>query len=397
MYKKGRKILRKRIYTKRLWAVMLICMLFTAALCGCTQEESQNVPKLQSPDAVTVTDLAGVTYTFPRPLQKVAVQWSCAGGPFMTMSALLGEDVADYLACMDDSPEKYRADVWEQCQKDIPALADIPVIGSVNEELDLEGVLCSGAEAFICPLELKTLVDESLADRLNSVDIPVIYVDFHQETLENHTKSTLLLGKLFGREERAQEIVDFYTEHRNAIGTRIEKILQEQKRPELYIEVAMLGPSDFGNSFNNSYSWGGIAYQSGGNSIGEGVVPNYGPLDTEYVLSNDPDKIIFTGTWGTAVPDAVKMGYGTELSETRRQMEAYGSRPGWSELQAFRNQEIYAINHGLSREMYDCACFEFFAKICFPEQFQDISPEKTLQEYYERFMPYTLDGVWFVL
>ena len=397
MYKKGRKILRKRIYTKRLWAVMLICMLFTAALCGCTQEESQNVPKLQSPDAVTVTDLAGVTYTFPRPLQKVAVQWSCAGGPFMTMSALLGEDVADYLACMDDSPEKYRADVWEQCQKDIPALADIPVIGSVNEELDLEGVLCSGAEAFICPLELKTLVDESLADRLNSVDIPVIYVDFHQETQENHTKSTLLLGKLFGREERAQEIVDFYTEHRNAIGTRIEKILQEQKRPELYIEVAMLGPSDFGNSFNNSYSWGGIAYQSGGNSIGEGVVPNYGPLDTEYVLSNDPDKIIFTGTWGTAVPDAVKMGCGTELSETRRQMEAYGSRPGWSELQAFRNQEIYAINHGLSREMYDCACFEFFAKICFPEQFQDISPEKTLQEYYERFMPYTLDGVWFVL
>ena len=397
MYKKGRKILRKRIYTKRLWAVMLICMLVTAALCGCTHEESQNVPELQSPDAVTVTDLAGVTYTLPRPLQKVAVQWSCAGGPFMTMSALLGEDVADYLACIDDSPEKYRADVWEQCQKDIPALADIPVIGSVNEELDLEGVLCSGAEAFICPLELKTLVDESLADRLNSVDIPVIYVDFHQETLENHTKSTLLLGKLFGREERAQEIVDFYTEHRNAIGTRIEKILQEQKRPELYIEVAMLGPSDFGNSFNNSYSWGGIAYQSGGNSIGEGVVPNYGPLDTEYVLSNNPDKIIFTGTWGTAVPDAVKMGYGTELSETRRQMEAYGSRPGWSELQAFRNQEIYAINHGLSREMYDCACFEFFAKICFPEQFQDISPEKTLQEYYERFMPYTLDGVWFVL
>ena len=389
--------MRKRTYAERLWSVILICVLVTAALCGCNREESPNAAELQSPDAVTVTDLAGVTHTFPQPLQKVAVQWSCAGGPFMTMSALLGEDVADYLACIDDSPEKYRADVWEQCQKDIPALADIPVIGSVNEELDLEGLLCSGAEAFLCPLELKTLVDASLADRLESVDIPVVYVDYHQETMENHIKSTLLLGKLFGREERAQEIVDFYTEHRNAISTRIAELLQEQKRPSLYIEVAMLGPDDFGNSFNNAYSWGGIAWQSGGNSIGDGVVPNYGPLDTEYVLSSNPDKIVFAGTWGTAVPDAVRMGYGTEVTETRRQMEAYASRPGWSDLQAFQNHEIYAINHGLSREMYDCACFEFFAKICFPEQFRDISPEQTLQEYYERFMPYTLDGVWFVL
>ena len=397
MYQKGRKIVRERTYAKRLWSVILTCALVCAVLCGCQQEAGQNGPELQSPDAVTVTDLAGVTHTFAQPLQKVAVQWSCAGGPFMTMSALLGEDVADYLACIDDSPEKYRADVWEQCLKDVPALADIPVVGSVNEELDLEGVLCSGAEAFLCPLELKTLVEESLAERLESVDIPVIYVDYHQESLENHTKSTLLLGKLFGREERAREIVDFYTEHRNAISTRVEEILKDRERPALYIEVAMLGPTDFGNSFNNTYSWGGIAWQSGGSSIGEGVVPNYGPLDTEYVLSSNPDKIVFAGTWGTAVPDAVRMGYGAEVAETRRQMEAYASRPGWSELQAFQNHELYAINHGLSREMYDCACFEFFAKICFPEQFRDISPEKTLQEYYERFMPYTLDGVWFVL
>lgn len=389
--------MRNKAFIQRIICAMMICVLAVSALTGCKQQNNEILPEAQSAGTITVTDLAGVTHTFSQPLQKVAVQWSCAGGPFMTMSALLGEDVADYLACIDDSPEKYRADVWEQCQKDIPALADIPVIGSVNEELDLEGLLCSGAEAFLCPLELKTLVDDSLADRLEAVDIPVIYVDFHQESIENHTKSTLLLGKLFGREERAQEIVDFYTEHRNAINTRIEEILQDQKRPDLYIEVAMLGPTDFGNSFNNAYSWGGIAWQSGGNSIGDGVVPNYGPLDTEYVLSNDPDKIVFAGTCGTAVPDAVRMGYGTEVSETRSQMEAYASRPGWSDLQAFQNHELYAINHGLSREMYDCACFEFFAKICFPEQFQDISPEKTLQEYYERFMPYTLDGVWFVL
>ena len=78
-------------------------------------------------------------------------------------------------------------------------------------------------------------------------------------------------------------------------------------------------------------------------------------------------------------------------------MMAYTGRPGWSELQAFQNGEVYAINHGLAREMYDCACFEFFAKVCFPEEFAELSPMGTLQEYYDRFMPYTLEGLWFLI
>lgn len=350
----------------------------------------------QNPDAITVTDLAGITHTFSQPLKKVGVQWSCAGGPFMTMSALLGEDIADYLACIDDSPEKYRADMWEQCLKDVPALKNVPVIGSADQELNLEGVLASGAEAFICPLELKKVMDDSLGARLQDAGIPVIYVDFHQETIENHTASTLLMGKLFDKENRAQEIVDFYVEHRNAVTAKIDEILKNQSRPNLYIEVGMMGASDFGNSFDNHYSWGGIAYLSGGNSIGEGVVLNLGPLDSEYVLSQNPDKIVFTGAYGSSVPDAIRLGYGVEKEETLKNMDSFFTRPGWSELSAYQNGQVYAINHGMAREMYDCACFEFFAKICFPEEFEALDPANTLEEYFSRFMPYTLDGLWFI-
>ena len=253
---------------RRVLSGILAAVLASVLLTGCGA--GPEAPAEPETGAVTVTDLAGVTHSFDRPLRKVAVQWSCAGGPFMTMSAILGEDIGSYLACIDDSPKKYRADVWEQCLKDVPALAQVPVIGTVGEGLDLEGLLCSGAEALLCPLELKRLMDESLTEKLRAVDIPVIYVDFHQETLENHTRSTLLLGKLLGREQRAQQIVDFYTAHRKAVSDRVEALLQQRERPDIYIEVAMLGPSDFGNSFSNSYSWGGIAWQAGANSIGEG-------------------------------------------------------------------------------------------------------------------------------
>ena len=372
----------------------LLALVLALLLTGCgTPKEADPA---QSEDAVTVTDLAGVTHTFAHPLGKVGVQWSCAGGPFMTMSALLGDEIAAHLACIDDSPEKYRADVWAQCRKDVPALNDIPVIGSANEELNLEGVLASGAEAFLCPLELKPILDDSIGPKLERAGIPVVYVDFHQETVENHTRSTRLLGKLFGKEQRAEELVEFYVSHREAVTTRVDELLQTQPRPTVYIEVGMMGPSEFGNSFDNSYSWGGIAYLSGASSIGEGVVPKLGPLDSEYVLSQDPDRIVFTGAWGLPVPDAIRMGYGAEESETRSLMEGYFSRPGWSGLKAHRDGQVFAINHGMARELYDCACFEFFAKLCFPEQFRQLDPQKTLETYFEQFMPYSLEGLWFV-
>ena len=392
MKEKGTNMMKLRECCCKFMAFALAAVLLTG--CGPAAPDSQEPAPEEA--AITVTDLAGREHRFSRPLQKVGVQWSCAGGPCMTMSALLGDEIADHLACIDDSPEKYRADMWNQCIKDVPALGQVPVIGSANEELNLEGVLASGAEAFLCPLELKTILDESVGPRLEAAGIPVIYVDFHQETIENHTKSTLLLGTLFGKEERAQELVDFYVDHRQAVTNRVEQLLKTRPRPSVYLEVGMMGPSEFGNSFDNHYSWGGIAYLSGASSIGDGVVPKLGPLDSEYVLSCDPDRIVFTGAWGNAVPDAIRMGYGAEEKDTRERMEGFFTRPGWEELKAYREGQVFAINHGMARELYDCACFEFFAKLCFPEEFRDADPQKTLETYFERFMPYTLEGLWFV-
>lgn len=377
-------------------AAIFLLLLFLLTGCANSNIEQANSTQVSSEKSITITDLAGVTHTFQKPLDKVAVQWSCAGGPFMTMSAILGDDIAQHLACMDHSPQKYRADIWEQCVKDVPALKDVPIIGSVDDELNLEGVLASGAEAFICPLELKKLVDESVKEKLSDVGIPVIYVDFHQETVENHTASTLLLGKLFDKEKRAQEIVDFYTSHRENVTHRIDAILKKQSRPNIYIEVGMMGPSEMGNSFNNQYSWGGIAYTSGANNIGDGIISNTAPLDPEYILNKNPDKIVFTGAFGSSVPNAIHMGYNVTEEETLSHMSAFFDRPGWKELKAFKSGEIFAIHHGMAREMYDSACFEFFAKICFPDEFEDLDPLKTLQDYYSRFMPYQLNGLWFI-
>lgn len=344
---------------------------------------------------ITVTDLSGAEYSFDAPLERVVVQWSCAGGPFLTMSALLGEDIADYLAGIDDSPKLNRADMWAQFIAGVPELAEVPVIGSVDREFNLEAVLASDAQAAILPLELKSAAAEVIQPRLERAGIPVLYIDYHGQSMENHVKSTELLGRLFGREERARELIAFYQSHRGAVTQRVEALLAEKTRPSLYIEVGIGGPKEQGNSYNNSYMWGAIAYAAGGYSIGEGVIPSAAQLDPEYLLAANPDKIVFTGSYWPATPDSIRLGFEAEEEQTGKLIQGYLNRPGWQELAAVQKGEIYAVHHSLGREIYDCAAYEFFAKVCFPEEFADLDPEATLREYYQRFLPYEYSGLWF--
>ena len=76
-------------------------------------------------------------------------------------------------------------------------------------------------------------------------------------------------------------------------------------------------------------------------------------------------------------------------------MDAYLNRSGWSDLQAVKNGEIYVVHHGLAREIYDVACYEFFAHLIWPEECGDMDATATLKEYYDKFLPFDFDGTWF--
>ena len=113
---------------KKLRKLLIPLLLAAALLAGCgtaaapagqieataSAAEASVPAETAEETGITVTDLAGITHTFPKPLEHVVVQWSCAGGPFMTMSALLGEQIADVVVGIDNTPSEYRADMWAQ-------------------------------------------------------------------------------------------------------------------------------------------------------------------------------------------------------------------------------------------------------------------------------------------
>ncbi|MDR2659342.1 MAG: ABC transporter substrate-binding protein [Spirochaetaceae bacterium] len=340
---------------------------------------------------VTVTDLAGRKVTLNLPVKKVNVNWSGSGGAFMTMSALLGTEVADYLSSWDGGLQKFRFDMYEEYLSKIPALENIPVVSGVDyADFNLEKLIQLKPDVVIWTLGVREQAGGIAESALAAAGIPLIYIDYHAETIENHTKTTQLLGQLFGKEERAGELIKFYVDNMNIINGRLSKI---DTRPLAYAEVTMQGPKVYGNTYGN-IMWGAMIKNAGGTNIAEGVVTGQSPVSAEFVISKDPDIIILTGSYWPNNPDSVRMGYLSNEADTQRQISAYANRPGWPQLKAIRNKRLFAIHHGLGREIYDVAAFAFIAKCIHPEQFTDIDPIGMLREYYDRFLPYDLYGVW---
>jgi iron complex transport system substrate-binding protein len=309
----------------------------------------------------------------------------------MTMSALLGTEVADYLSSWDGGLEKFRFDMYEEYRSKIPALANVPVVSGIEyNDFNLEKLIQLKPDVVIWTLGVREQAKEIAEPAFAAAGIPIVYIDYHAETIENHTKTARLMGQLFGKEERAEELIKFYVDNMDTINERLKKVAV---KPLVYAEVTMHGPETYGNTYGN-VMWGAMIKNSGGINLGEGIVANQSPVSAELVISKNPDVIILTGSYWPNNPMSVRMGYLSNEEETQQQIRAYLNRPGWPQLNAVKSKRLFAIYHGLGREIYDAAAIAFIAKCIHPEVFADVDPMGMLQEYYDRFLPYDLYGVW---
>ena len=189
---------------------MIMCLAFV--LTGCSSNSENNQANGTQDTKITITDLDGKTHTFDKPTDKAIIHWSGGGGPFFTIAALWGDEVADHIANMDQTMPVNRYDMWEQFTKDVPKLKDLPHFGNYDDgTFDVEAAIQSGADCAILPsVGLKETVKEQYQDKLEAAGIPVIYIDYHSEILDYHIQSIEIIGKLYGKEARAKELIDWY-------------------------------------------------------------------------------------------------------------------------------------------------------------------------------------------
>ena len=385
---------KQKKFMAYLATVFLLIVSMLIAACGGSSETKKDTAQNNKP--IEITDVTGRTVTLKKPAERVVLQWSGAGGPFFTISALMGKDTPKVIAGMDTSLQDYRADMWKHFTAEMPELAKIPVVGTVGDKtFNAEQVVALNPDVIFIPVDLKDQYESDAKAKMDAAGIQTIYIDYHAEKLESHQKSIEAIGKALGKEERAAEISKFYTNRVTRVLDRVSKI--NKPKPTVYLEVGMNGPEEFGNSFSGNYSWGALATMAGADVITKDAIKKSSPINPEFVLEKNPDIIMIMGSYWPKKPTSMRLGFEATEDSSQALLKAFTTeRQGWSELKAVENKQVYSAHHGLPREVFDAAVFEYLAKTFYPEEFADVDPEATLKEFYDKFLPYSYSGIWFM-
>ena len=355
----------------------VICVVVAGAALGAYFIATPAPQIEQKQSEITITDLAGRQVTVKVPVERVVLTFSfeeplAVEGGENPFKKIVGWNRGYW--------EGRRQSLWEKYTKEFPQIKDIPDVGYLYKgTFNVEKVISLKPDVVITSLwEYERHGD--VLEKLERAGIPVICIDYHTETLERHTESTLLLGKIFGKEKRAQEIVDFYKKQLEKVYSYEDKIKGHAK-PKVYLE----GGYKRWRVYDPKTMQGAIAKKLGAiNIVGEGTKE----VNPEQVLAANPDVIIITGAYwtGRKYPTA-KLGFSISPEEARESLKQILDRPGWSDLNAIKNNRVYCIHHGAPRHIYDFYVDQCFAKWFYPEVFKDLNPDENLKEFYEKFMP----------
>lgn len=388
---------------------LLLAALLVLNFAGCgakapvapeTTAAATAAPETTVPETVSaafdIVDSVGRTVHFEK-AADTCVTAAIQGGAFMTMCALFGEDVTQHLVAWDDGMATWK-DWYEVFSKALPELASVKNVGSFKpDKLDVEAVIAIHPDVFICPIYYYNLegMNDKIVPTLEQAGIPVVVVDYRQDQLEAHLHCMEIIGKIFGKEERAQELADFYKEQMDLVFNKTDKLkAASTKAPVFYIEFAWKGAADQGLSYSNKSQWGNILTSIGASTLYADADTEYPTVDPEYILSSDPDGIILLGGWW-GNDGQVPLGFQSNPEMVDQAMAQYCARPGWSQLQAVRNDRVYALCNSLTHDIFSFSSFQQMAKIVYPEEFKELDPNAALKAFFDEFMPVEFSGLWF--
>lgn len=349
--------------------------------------------------AFTVTDVAGREVSFDAPVER----------------AILGEGRLLYSLATIETENPFahvvgwRNDLWTTDQKSFdayvakfPEAADLPFLGNLTDgTLQTETVVTLNPDVLILPIGNKTAADEiKLEDMLSGIGVKIVYVDFREHIIDNTVPSLHILGQLFGKEERAQEVADYWQGKMDGIA----KVLADNnpERPDVFMYRAAglveccgtFGPDNFGL----------MVELAGGHNLGSDFLPGYtGSINPEQVIASNPDVVVVTGSDWRNAPDAkdfVSVGPGTadDADASRAALAALVDAAAFVGSKAVENGDIHAIWHQFYTSPYQFVAIGEMAKWFHPDLFADVDSDATFKEFYDKFLPIAYEpGSWLSL
>ena len=350
----------------------------------------------QDPARVTVTDLQGRKVKVHIPVRRVILG---EGRQLYLVAALDTQNPLERIVSWRKDLIQSDPDTYGAYLRKFPAIAKIPTFGGFESgTFDIEQAIALQPDVIILNSEAQHATEDArYIEKLDALGIPVVYVDFRNNPMENTEPTMRLFGKLFGKEERAEAFIDF----RNRQIRRVTDVIEARQpaRPNVFIERIGGYTEDCCLSFGNE-NFGRFVEMAGGNNIARAIIPStFGQLNPEQVIVANPDQVVVTSAnWEAFAPGGrwVGVGPGADLSQARRKLAWYTQRPAYAGIKAQQDQAFHAIWHQFYNSPYQFVAIQQLAKWFHPTLFADLDPDASFRELHERFLPVPYEPGYFV-
>ncbi len=349
----------------------------------------------------TVTDLANRKITFSEQPKRVIL----GDSRYLHALSILDQDnPIKPIAGMLSKLEWVDYGSYLEYQKRFPEIDNIPIIGrSSADSFSIESAIELKADLAIFSLDGHgpNARHANTIKILEKAGIKVIFVDFRKAPLKNTPISLMLLGKVLGKEAQAKHFIRYYKQQLNKVTTTISKLSPTQKkRVFIHSRVGVL------SACCETMSRGMMADfidTAGGNNIALSVVPGVaGVMNQEYLLAQQPDVYIATAVGSKGMPKEspddelpyVMLGAGVPEKYAEQSLHQALIRYNLTSLMAFQTQQSYALWHGFYNSPLNVVAVQVVAKWLYPEAFQDLNPDATLQYFFNHFQAIPLTGVY---
>ena len=341
----------------------------------------------QAADSVTVTDVTGREVTVDVPVERVILGESRLVYGLATLDS---EDPFKRVVGWRDDLKKADPEGYALYAAKYPHIDDIPTFGGIKDgTFNVEQAISLTPDVIIMNVEAKAATEEGGFDeKLAAVGIPLVYIDFREAPMRNTETSLEILGKLTGKEDRAEEFIKFRADHINEVEKRLREA--NPKKPKVFIERAAGYSEECCMSFGNE-NFGTMVEIAGGVNIAASIIPGtFGTINPEQVIASNPDQFVGTGgDWEAYAPGMgwVPVGPGADMVEAKRKLDGLMERPAFTGVNATKNGNIHVVWHQFYNSPYQFVVIEQMAKWFHPDLFADIDPEATFKELHDRFLP----------
>ncbi len=289
-------------------ATLLVVLALTVA--GCVQQKPTKVAK-----GITITDMAGRTITLNKTPKRVIVLTSY----WAETLCLLGVDdkivgIGNYVPKSD-----YVSD----------SVKNKPKVGSVFRGVNWETVASLNPDLIITDWYGGKYKDKEIIEKAEQLGITVVALQ--AKTVEDNIRCIEILGKVFGREDKAKEIIDF-------MNAKLEEVKEISKQVPRKKVLVISAPKDISGPitvYAKGSAWGSIPEIVGAHNVAfdKNFSTQWPKVDLEKIIAwwNDTDVLIVISF---------------DENKLKETIEKIKNDERWKEIKAVREGNVYGIPAG---------------------------------------------------